>query len=222
MSKNKILNKNDCIQIITVQSSSTTEPTINVHPLLSVITQEYNIKKDLCLVIPQVRNNTIAYMKSIDLINKETDEDNIADLNINIPELSSPNIHIKQEKKQHIIEEVDRIMCFTLPINSNNFLEIIFNISNLNQLNEWLNTIDQSEIKAINIVLDLYWKNYYNSIDNDLDSFIKINHSIIHKILNNNVSFEITTKIVNKLIRKNYGKKIKYLSKIKKYLTKYI
>jgi hypothetical protein len=70
--------------------------------------------------------------------------------------------------------------------------------------------------------LNLYWKNYYNKIDEDIDNFVIVNKKIFKKFLNKELNNEIILKIINRLIKNNYGKKIKYISKIKKYLVKYI
>ena len=118
--------------------------------------------------------------------------------------------------------EINPLMYFTSPINSNNFLELVFNISNPYQLNQWINLLDSSEIKLLRFVLNLYWKNYYNKIDDDMDNFIVVNKKIFRKFLNKNIDDKIIIKIINRLIKNNYGKKIKYISKIKKYLIKYI
>jgi hypothetical protein len=109
-------------------------------------------------------------------------------------------------------------------INNSNFLDVVFQITSVEDLNDWISNYDIKSIpiEIINIVLDLFWLNYYQTIDSNLNSFIKLNQKLINIVYNRNVSLDITTKIVRKLIKNNFGKKIKYLNKIKKYLTKYI
>lgn len=111
---------------------------------------------------------------------------------------------------------------FGLVINSNNFLDIIFGINTINKLLEWIQNYDLEDRKTINLVLNLFWKNYYYIIDKDLDFFIRFNKVLIKIMFNKDVDIMIVSNIINRLLRKNYGKKIKYLSKIKKYLMKYI
>jgi hypothetical protein len=119
---------------------------------------------------------------------------------------------------------IDPVLNFMIPINNSNFLDVVFQITSVEDLNDWISNYDIKSIpiEIINIVLDLFWLNYYQTIDSNLNSFIKLNQKLINIVYNRNVSLDITTKIVRKLIKNNFGKKIKYLNKIKKYLTKYI
>jgi len=233
MSKSKIINKNDCIKYVKSNKLSTNNNSIDIHPLLSIIVENTKPMGDFCYVIPQIgNNNEIIQRKLISSIKNETNESNIDDLNINISNetdtssissiSSDENIKKTNENNKFDINEIDKSMLFTLPINSNNFLEIVFDISNISQLNNWITNLDKKNIEIIDIALNLFWVNYYNKIDKDFESFIKLNINIINNILNKEVSIDIINKIVNRLIKKNYGKKIKYLDKIKKYLRKYI
>jgi len=235
MSKSKILNKNDCIKFVKSDKILTSQNSIDIHPLLSIIVENPKNTGDFCYVIPQVANdndNEIIQRKLISSIKNEKNELNIDDLNINISSDSdtssisskSSDETIKQPSKNQIsdINEVDKVMLFTLPINSNNFLEIVFDISNIGQLNNWITNLDKKNTEIIDIALNIFWINYYNKIDKDFETFIKLNKNIINNILNKEVSIDIINKIVYRLIKKNYGKKIKYLDKIKKYLRKYI
>jgi hypothetical protein len=117
---------------------------------------------------------------------------------------------------------INPLSYFCLPINSNNYIEIVFGISNINKLSQWINMIDDTDIELLDFVMGLFWKNYYNIIDEDMDSFIGVNRKIIKKFMYKDIDNNIIVKIVNRLIKNNYGKKIKYINKIKKYLTKYI
>ena len=119
------------------------------------------------------------------------------------------------------------LMYFTLPINSNNFLDVIFNINTIENLYEWLHyyeTIDlqTNDIFIMGLVLDLFWKNYYNIIDQNIDIFINLNQKLVKILFNKIISVDVISEITNKIIEENYGKKIKYIDEIKKYLTKYI
>jgi hypothetical protein len=51
-----------------------------------------------------------------------------------------------------------------------------------------------------------------------MDSFIKLNKIIIKYIYNKDILDIDLRNLSNKIIRKYYGKKIKYLEKIKKYI----
>ena len=55
-----------------------------------------------------------------------------------------------------------------------------------------------------------------------MDNFIMMNRKLFNKFLDRKIDDAIIIKIINRLIKNNYGKKIKYISKIKKYLIKYI
>jgi hypothetical protein len=198
-----ILNKNDCIKKIT-------NP-VYIHPLLNMLYVDDKIKNDECMVLPQVNKNKQEYVKHI----VENEEKIIFDID-------ESNKIKKTVEKKVIKTDFDPVIYFSLPINSNNFLEIVFNITNLIQLEKWINSINNDNKKALDTVMDLFWINCFDKIDEDLDIFIKINQQIIYIILNKKIDIDIMTKVVNKLIKKNYGKKIKYITKIKKYLIKYI
>jgi hypothetical protein len=95
-------------------------------------------------------------------------------------------------------------------------------MTTIEELYEWLDNCIDDDKKMIGIVLDLFWKNYYNIIDENIELFIKINHKIIDLIFNRKLSNEIVSSISVTFIKKYSGKKINYLNKIKKYLMKYI
>jgi hypothetical protein len=211
------IKKTECIKLF-----KSNEPS-SIHPLLNLIINRSNNPKlnesnnniDLCHILPQIANNMMFFMmKPSSLKNDESQ------LNMQISEIKSDVI--KDGKQNEVCD--NPFTNFMLPINGNNFLEIVFNITTINQLYEWISNFDVN-IRSKNIVelvLDLFWINNYNKIDDELDMFIKLNQEIIKIMFNKNVSHEIVIKIINRLVRNNYGKKIKYLDKIKKYLMKYI
>jgi len=203
MTNINIIQKDDYLDIV---NKNRTNIDINyIHPLFNYYNKD-NLKKEKSYILPQMIDNKINIIKE-----NTSDKDNII---INSDSLS--------EITENKIIDINPLLYFTLPINSNNFLEIVFNISNLSQLNQWINLIDKSELQLLDFVLNLYWKNYYNTIDEDIDNFIIVNKKIIKKFLDREMTNEIILKIINRLIKNNYGKKIKYISKIKKYLIKYI
>jgi hypothetical protein len=101
-------------------------------------------------------------------------------------------------------EKIDNSLLFTIPICRSNFIDIVFNISTLYQLNEWLDIYKIHNIKTISLVLDLFWENYYSLVNEDLEVFININEKIIKNILNKNISDNNLNEIVNIFIKKNY------------------
>jgi len=205
---NYIIKKKDYLDII--KNKNNLDINIQyVHPLLNLLTYEY-FKRDEYYILPQ-------YIDSIIKITKEKDIKENDNIKINIDSLTESSI---QETKAET--EINPLLYFTCPVNSNNFLEIVFSISNLSQLNEFINLINSSEILLLDFVLSLYWKNNYDKIDQQIENFIIVNKKIFLKFFNKNLTNDVILKIINRLIKNNYGKKIKYISKIKKYLTKYI
>jgi hypothetical protein len=190
----EVLKKNDCISI--------EENKYYIHPLLNKIE---TIEKKTYVTIPQINKNTEIILDTF-YENKK-----LNNLNINGEIIKSSNYN----------ERLDLINVMTFPINSNNFLDIVFNITTISNLSNFINNLDINNKEILDIVFDLFWKNYYNIIDQNLDDFININIKLVKKYFDKVISIDIMTKIINKLIKKNYGKKIKYISKIKKYLDKY-
>ena len=199
-----LIRKEDFLDKINIKNKN--DDVVFIHPLINMFNTSI-LKKDETYVLPQLIDNiiTIKNKKYID-----------NDIILNSDTITDVSSQIKSDI------EINPLMYFTSPINSNNFLELVFNISNPYQLNQWINLLDSSEIKLLRFVLNLYWKNYYNKIDDDMDNFIVVNKKIFRKFLNKNIDDKIIIKIINRLIKNNYGKKIKYISKIKKYLIKYI
>jgi len=201
---NNIIRREDFLDKINIKPSS--DNTVYIHPLINYH-EESIIKKNDSYILPQLIDNIITVKKNNTIDN---------DIKLNIDTVTESTSTDKS------VENINPLLYFTSPINSNNFLEIVFGISNLYQLNQWINLIDNSEIKLLEFVLNLYWKNYYNKIDEDMETFIIINKKIFKKFFDKNIDNSIIILMINRLIKNNYGKKIKYISKIKKYLIKYI
>lgn len=139
-----------------------------------------------------------------------------------IPQMDNNLMKFTMKKDTLKSDKIDNSLLFTIPICRSNFIDIVFNISTLNQLNEWLNTYKTHNIETINLVLNLFWENYYSLVNEEFELFKNINEKIIKNILNKNISNNNLNEIVNIFIKNNYGKNIIYLDKIKKYLMKYI
>lgn len=209
MSK-KILEKKDCIKTVNVNDIS------SIHPLLNYV-YNFDTQKpdsDMCLVIPQVVDNKIVSIVKKSVLHDDNDDIRIADKQIDNKEFSKHNVGT--------VKSTNPLINFSLPINSNNFLEIVFGINTFYQLDEWIQNIDISNTEIINIVLNLFWINHYSEVDNNFEIFVKLNQKIIKLLFNKDIPQEIMAKIMNRMLKNNYGKKIKYLDKIKKYLIKYI
>ena len=231
----KNIDKNDCLKFI--KSTDVT----SIHPLLNTFNvwdNLYKDKPDMCHVLPQLNKNilgdtivtTLSTNKlkeniksdSLDINNLRTDSiDNLVEPEANI---KSDSINTNDLKSTDDLMCIDPVMNFSMPINNSNFLDIVFKITSVIDLYNWLlnSQTNNKEIEIIETVFDLFWEYYYHKIDDELDLFIKTNQKLIYIILNKDISLEITKNIVNRLIKNNFGKKINYLSKIKKYLTKYI
>ena len=108
---------------------------------------------------------------------------------------------------------------FSFPINSNNFLDIVFGITNITQLTGWFIGYNIEDKKTINLVLSLFWENYYETINDNMNEFVYLNSLIAKLLFFKKITTEESLKISNKLISENYGTKIKYLEKIKKYIN---
>lgn len=207
MSK-KILGKKDCIKSINANEIS------SIHPLLNHV-YNFDILKldsDMCFVIPQIVDNKITPMVKKTILRDD--------------DIKISDVHIDDKKvdkyDDNTIKKINPLTNFSLPINSNNFLEIVFGINTFYQLDEWIQNIDVSNIRVINTVLNLFWINHYSDVDNNFEIFVKLNQKIIKLLFNKDIAQEIMIKIINRMLKNNYGKKIKYLDKIKKYLMKYI
>ena len=206
MTNNYIIHKKDCLDTININNKNT--EIHHIHPLFNFLYKD-NYTKEKCYILPQLINNKIDIVKD-NIIKEEKIRIN-SDLFLN-----------STESDKEVDKDINPLLYFTLPINSNNFLELVFNISNSSQLNQWINLIESSEYKLLEFVLNLYWKNYYNKIDEEIDSFIIVNKKIFKKFYNKDITDDILLKIITILIKKKYGEKIKYISKFNKYLIKYI
>ncbi len=204
MTDKNIIQKEDYLDII---NPDLINLDINyIHPLFNFYDINH-LQKEKSYILPQLIDNKLNIIKR-----NINEKDNII--------INSDILTETTTIKENV--ELNPLLYFTMPINSNNFLDLVFDITNLSQLNQWINLIDKSDIDLLDFVLNLYWKNYCNTIDKELDNFIIVNKKIILKFFNKDLNNEIIMKIINRLIKNNYGKKIKYISKIKKYLTKYI
>lgn len=117
------------------------------------------------------------------------------------------------------------VMNFSLPINSNNFLDIVFRIETLYNLDEWINNLDFNDdvsLKLLPLALDLFWKNNYNKIDEELDFFMSFNRKILKIIIDKPINKSIALYVANKLMKHDYGKEINYINQIKKYYNHYL
>lgn len=203
---NPELNKTDCIKEIKKNVTS------SLHPLLNY---NINFTKDIdterCLVMPQIVDNRyISFLKKTELL--KSDE-------VIIDNISRPD---ESKKTVQEINKADPLINFSLPINKQNFLEIIYGLYNIRKLEEWINNSDTQNMKLINLILNLFWETKAKEIIENIDSFIKINQKLCYNVLNKEISYETSQLIINKLLKKYYGKKIKFIPKVKKYLTKYI
>jgi hypothetical protein len=225
MSDIKILTKNDCISTIKSNNHSV------IHPLINSILH-YNTISDSnddmtkCLIIPQILNeinkNTLFYGLDKNKLNKRKKKDRLI-FDTNNKDIEDTEISESISELSLCDDECNNpLINFTLPINSNNFLDVVLSMTTIEELYEWLDNCIDDDKKMIGIVLDLFWKNYYNIIDENIELFIKINHKIIDLIFNRKLSNDIVSSISVTFIKKYSGKKINYLNKIKKYLMKYI
>jgi hypothetical protein len=242
MSNIKNIDKNDCLKIIKKNDKYSIHPLLNTYYNYSKY-QIFENKPDMCHVLPQLIKKDIGIKTGSNFITnigtnilKSNLESSDSKLNINLDIfennnidtstdfISSTNSTFLKNDNNYEFKYIDPVLNFTLAINKNNFLDIVFHITSLEDLNNWLftNNINKLPIKMINTILDLFWENYYDKIDEDIYLFIEMNKKLIKIYYQKDLTIEITKLIVNKLIKDNYGKKINYLSKIKKYLTKYI
>ena len=110
------------------------------------------------------------------------------------------------------------INTFDMSINSKNFLDIIFNIKNIDSLILWLKDKKLVDIDIINNVINIYWKNNYKKFSNMFDKIIELNDIIINikfKIkLDNSKLLDITHSVINY----KYNNKTNYIDILKKYI----
>ena len=199
---NNIILKKDCITVIKPNN-------VSIHPLINKLINNTKEYTNVCLTIPFINNNNILYLEDEKIL-KNRDIDIKLDLNE------------KKNENDDFSKKLDPINNFSFPINSNNFLEIVFGINSIQKLYEWFENYDLNDINTINLVLDQFWYNNGDIITENTNDFILFNQKLIKLLLDTNIDIDNVTKIIDKLIKDNYGKKIKYIHKIKKYLNEYI
>jgi hypothetical protein len=209
---NNIVNKYYCIKLVNMMIYS-------IHPLINTIIKN-NTNKNNCFILPHKmeNDNLIYYTMDENALKKKLNKFSSIIIDDKKQSIDNKIIPINKIKNN----DINSIFNFMIPINSSNFLEIIFNIKSIDDLNNWLLIYDLEDKKTVYLIFDLFWINYYNIIDDNIDTFIKLNQQIILYYFYKKIDNNIMAKIINKLIKRNYGKKIKYLDKIKKYLIKYI
>lgn len=134
-----------------------------------------------------------------------------------LPQMNSSK-KIISYKNITTIPTINLLNSFSMPINRNNFLEIMFNIYNVNSLNDWFNLNNYINYETINLILNLFWEQYYTDIENSISIFINLNIDIIFIYLKKKLDYKNTKIIIYKLINNFYNKKINYLEEIKEYL----
>lgn len=212
-----IIGKNKCLK-------KELEPNIpNIHPLINYLMEFPNLTEKQHFVLPQVENNIIIYNKKIkNCTENKSESDSDSDLIFSDSQIinKEDNSNIFKIGTNNLPSLNDNNVSFSFPINSNNFLDVIFNITNINQLINWLRTYDLNDKDTINIVLNLFWKNYYSTINDNIAEFNELNFLIVKLLFNKTLNNDKLQELSNKIISKNYGKNIIYLEKIKKYINK--
>lgn len=212
-----IIGKNKCLK-------KELEPNIpNIHPLINYLMEFPNLTEKQHFVLPQVENNIIIYNKKIkNCTENKSESESDSDLIFSDSQIinKEDNSNIFKIGTNNLPSLNDNNVSFSFPINSNNFLDVIFNITNINQLINWLRTYDLNDKDTINIVLNLFWKNYYSTINDNIAEFNELNFLIVKLLFNKTLNNDKLQELSNKIISKNYGKNIIYLEKIKKYINK--
>lgn len=212
-----IIEKNKCLK-------KELEPNIaNIHPLINYLMQFPNLTEKQHFVLPQVENNIIIYNKKIkNCTDNKSESDSDSELIFSDSQIinKEDSSNIFKTGTNNLTQINDNNVSFSFPINSNNFLDIIFNITNINQLINWFRTYDLNDKDTINIVLNLFWKNYYSTVNDNISEFNELNFLIVKLLFNKTLNHDKLQELSNKIISKNYGKNIVYLEKIKKYINK--
>jgi hypothetical protein len=115
---------------------------------------------------------------------------------------------------------------FHYPINSVNFLSIVYEIDNLTELYDYINNnINNLYSTTIIRILNNSWLEFNDLIIDNIDLYININELIFKKIAFDMIKIyspdEIHNKLLNgikKIYNKYKNKKIIFFNKIKKYL----
>jgi hypothetical protein len=232
MSKN-IIEKKTCLKDV-LSGKTKLDPidnhTADIHPLINYLVKMPYFDKPQCFILPQFddnfNDNIIVINKEKETLNKDNliNKLNFSDIDISessdkadSSDKTSDKISDKSLEKSNI--NTNDIFNFSFPINNNNFLDVVFNIRNIKQLINWLLIYDINDLKTINLILDLYWEKYNTIIDQNIDEFYELNKIILSLIFNKKINKTDIQIISNKIISKNYGKKIKYIDEIKKYIN---
>jgi hypothetical protein len=208
--KQNIITKNTCLKKVH-------RNTTDIHPLLNYsLTMPNNIKNNEFFVIPYVDKNIILFNKQLSTCDQNVNnETSVSELNFGDTLLNE-----KKNDVRNIVKNIgaNNSINFSFPINSNNFLDIVFGITNIGQLINWFIGYNIEDKKTINQVLSLFWENYYETINDNMNEFNQLNFLIAKLLFQKKLTSDESLKVSNKLISENYGKKIKYLEKIKKYI----
>jgi len=126
---------------------------------------------------------------------------------------------------------------FGMPIDETNFLEIVFNINDFNDLYDWIdenkhlkNTKNQvvmfqniknqePESYLIDRILKLFWNKYKNDLDNNFDILIKINKLLIYIYFNENIHNDKILIITKNFIKNNFNNNnLNYINELKTFI----
>ena len=194
--KQNIITKNTCLKKI---STNTTD----IHPLINyLLTLPNNVKNNEFFVIPYVENNIILFNKQLNSCDQNiTNKISSVDLNFGDKLLNE-----KKNKVSNIIKNINmnNTINFSLPINNNNFLDIVFGITNIEQLINWFIGYNIDDIQTINLVLSLFWEKYYGTINDNLNEFNHLNFLIAKLLFSKKITSDESLKISNKLISEKY------------------
>lgn len=199
--------------------------TIDIHPLVNFLIELPDDKKKQYFVLPQIFNNVIIFGKDL----KKSDDANLSDSELFFSDTQASNKDKDDDDDNdddHLtkFEKIDskssntpknESINFSFPINSNNFLDVIFNITNIKQLTNWLNTYDTNDKDTVDLVLNLFWKNYYNTVDQNMTDFNELNYLIVKIMFDKILTQNEVQLLSNKIISKNYKKKLNIWKKSK-------
>ena len=170
--------------------------------------------------ITNIENNKFIFYNFLNSMKKVT---NLNKENNNKCDLLYLNNTIYNDK---INEKILITNYFHYPINCYNFLNIVYNIKNLNDLYNYINNNKNTLLNETYIrILNNSWIELFNDINENFDLFITINIFIFKELMKkNNMNDELDESIINdisNIIRKLIKKKkikINYLDKLKEKL----
>lgn len=170
--------------------------------------------------ITNIENNKFIFYNFFNSMKKVT---NLNKENNNKCELLYLNNTIYNDKNN---EKILITNYFHYPINCYNFLNIVYNIKNLNDLYNYINNNKNTLLNETYIrILNNSWIELFNDINENFDLFITINIFIFKELMKkNNMNDELDESIINdisNIIRKLIKKKkikINYLDKLKEKL----